>query len=619
MFLRFVYWIIHSSNTRSTVNATARDYHGFTAYMSYARLVLSACTKKQLAQATDKPLPPRHLATSLIQHYLDNFFTQYPFFDQTSLFHSVDSVYKASTDVHATATAFDHWSVRLVLAIANASMSDRQGDQYQLEALEHVSAALVYADQVLRPGVISSVQALLFLAQYARLDPHHFDSWSLIGAASRAMVDLGLHQDPAKGTVPKAKLDLRRRLFYCVYVMDRTTSIVQNRAFSFSENSSHVTTPYASLQAPQAASNGSQWLKCFDNARDLVKLTKLQSQWYQDLFQSGREPWVHPYRYIWQTCHNLAAWFDDISSSCTKTQRAMFELELLYAHIYLLSPSPRIPITHPYAQNLVFENCISYAALLTRVLHDPNHPSTFTFYDAKRAYTTAQKLAELLAHDKDRLLSGIIPEPPPLPANSPTPPPILTPPMDRYSNVVRSITCMDQLIQALRYFGVRWGYMSWSQNVERASKSTMLALHQDIWDLQAMGLSSHLNYDPSIGQAVQTSSSNPVPTLAHQHPSPVHTHTRKGDYMPTLETAGQLLTYAQQPNHHLAIDTAQSKAAKPHSFIVSPAQPSPDTVTYTPTQAVGFNPAQMPPPPPLEYQPTTEGPHQQFAAWHGLG
>lgn len=53
-------------------------------------------------------------------------------------------------------------------------------------------------------------------------DPHHLDSWYLVGAAARMMVDLGLHQDPPRSVKMKdAQLDLRRRIFHSVYSVDR--------------------------------------------------------------------------------------------------------------------------------------------------------------------------------------------------------------------------------------------------------------------------------------------------------------------------------------------------------------------------------------------------------------
>lgn len=200
------------------MNATARDFYGFTSAISYARLILSASSKEALPTGLTKALPPRFAATPLIQHYLNNIFVLLPVFDEASLYASVDAVYHPEDQ----ASAFDHWNVRMVLAIACLSQSDQRGDALYSDAVGHVNAALEHAEEVLHPGFISSIQALVLLVEYAVMDPHHFDSWTLIGAASRAMVDLGLHQDPSRRTsIARAKLETRRRVYWCVYALDR--------------------------------------------------------------------------------------------------------------------------------------------------------------------------------------------------------------------------------------------------------------------------------------------------------------------------------------------------------------------------------------------------------------
>ncbi|KAK0973515.1 hypothetical protein LTR54_017322 [Friedmanniomyces endolithicus] len=286
-----------------SVNATARDFYGFTTAMSYARLVLSACSKEPLPQGTTKALPPRYAATALVQYYLNNVFVLLPVFDEVSFYASVDAVYSRET---WKAEPIDHWVVRIVLAIASASMSEQRGDQHYLEGIGHVCAALEHAEAVLHPGAISSVQALVLLTEYAMLDPHHLDSWSLISAASRAMVDVGLHQDPLKGApMSKVKLELRRRVFHCVYALDRSTSLVQTRSFSFSDDSAKVKVPFS--KAPQSLATSSKkqgsqqaWLQSHEQAYDLIILRQLQSTWYTDLFQSGRLRWTKPYPYLGQ-------------------------------------------------------------------------------------------------------------------------------------------------------------------------------------------------------------------------------------------------------------------------------------------------------------------------------
>jgi len=186
--------------------------------MSYARLILSAAAKEALPTGLHKALPAKYAATPLIQHFLNNIFVLVPVFEEASLYASIDAVYQQG-DV---ATPWDRWIVRMVLAIACLSQSEQRGDTHYSDAVGHVNAALEHAEDVLHPGYVTSIQALVLFTIYAAMDPHHFDSWTLIGAASRAMIDLGIHQDPSRNiVVPKGKLEVRRRVYWCVYAIDR--------------------------------------------------------------------------------------------------------------------------------------------------------------------------------------------------------------------------------------------------------------------------------------------------------------------------------------------------------------------------------------------------------------
>jgi hypothetical protein len=452
-----------------SVNATARDFYGFTTAMSYSRLLLSACSKDALPTGLSKMLPLRHDATTLIQHYLNNIFVLLPVFDEASFYASVDNVYAKG---YQQADPLDYWMVRMVLAIASASMSQQRGDAHYMDGIAHVCAAMDHAASVLHPGNISGVQALILLAQYAMLDPHHFDSWSLIGAASRAMTDLGLHQDPPKGTaMPRGKLELRRKVFHCVYALDRSTSLVQTRAFSLSDDSVKVKIPYHkqanSAPTSPSAHNGTSsnnWFRSYESALDLINFRKIQSGWYTELFQSGRTPWDEPYHYLWDTCDAMRKWFDDISATTDPNIRAFFELDLLYSYVYILSPSSRVPAPIPFAQKLIFEYCIRYADLMLRLISDPNYTAPLTFYDAMRVYMTGRQFLEVLRLNTDMLLSGMIPPHPEVKPTTAPPPPMPVanlPPNETVQrfNTVRSINCIVQITNILAKFGIRWGFV----------------------------------------------------------------------------------------------------------------------------------------------------------------
>ena len=110
----------------------------------------------------------------------------------------------------------------MILAIALVSRSQVKDDTLYRDAVRYASSALKHAESVLQPGSVAGLQAILLLVIYSMLDPSHFNSWYLIGVASRVMVDIGLHQEPAEDLrVNKSQLTLRRQIFHCVYTLDR--------------------------------------------------------------------------------------------------------------------------------------------------------------------------------------------------------------------------------------------------------------------------------------------------------------------------------------------------------------------------------------------------------------
>lgn len=206
-----------------SVNATSRDFQGITSKTTFANLLLSVATVGHPPPRIPNPLPARYEATPLLQYYFDNVFVQLPFFVETSFWTSVDAVYQSGGRF---AKPFDHWTVRMVLAIASASISYQNNDKSHQRALALVSEALTYAEEVFRPGSITCIQAILLLAQYALADPGRFRSWYLVGMAVRVAIDLGLHQDPpAEVIMNPDRLDIRRRVFHCLYCLDRWVPI----------------------------------------------------------------------------------------------------------------------------------------------------------------------------------------------------------------------------------------------------------------------------------------------------------------------------------------------------------------------------------------------------------
>ena len=147
-----------------SVNATARDFHGFTGEMSFAKLVLSTSSLEAIPVNSAFSLPQRYEITPLIQHYLENVHVVYPVLPETGLFASIDAVY-GQGGLYASPT--DHWVTLIVLAVSCASLARRKGDSHYQDALSYAAAALNYVEKVIQPGSIFGIQAILLMVLLA--------------------------------------------------------------------------------------------------------------------------------------------------------------------------------------------------------------------------------------------------------------------------------------------------------------------------------------------------------------------------------------------------------------------------------------------------------------------
>ncbi|KAA8903646.1 fungal-specific transcription factor domain-containing protein [Sphaerosporella brunnea] len=374
------------------INAVTRDFYGFADDISFGRIALRASSVSSILNSKPRArLPPRHTATRLVQHYFDKIFTTLPCLNESSFFGAVDSVYRDES----SASPFDSFCVYMVLAVGTMSLSKSQDSPAAHQAACFVKAALEHVDTVISPSEIKGVQATLLLVQYSMLEPSHFNSWYLIGVASRIMIDIGLHQEPLKVSKRKAtEMDLRRRVFYCVYTLDRSISMVLQRPFTFSDDSVLVSLPRVT-EAPLRNT-----LTPMTAATHLFKLRKLQSEWYQSLHLSGSDPLPNPSAYIRHHTALLHEWKHTLPHpSLSPSTHNWLLLEWHYLNIYIAAPSPKIPRSSQEGMQQIYTHSSSYAFAFRSILSDsPTSGFVYTYHDALRTYFVGSNLLHALFH-----------------------------------------------------------------------------------------------------------------------------------------------------------------------------------------------------------------------------
>lgn len=442
--------------------------------MSFARLVLSTSSLEEMPFSTPSMLPPRYAIIPLVQHFLDNIYVLYPFLSETKLFASIDVLY-LENGRHASST--DHWTVRLVLAIALASLSRRRGDAQYEEAIGHAVAALAWAERVLQPGSVIGIQAILLLVLYAMLDHRHFNSWYLIGVASRAMVDLGLHQESAEASQLKtAEAQTRRRVYHSVYILDRsiqrikfnqrfvrltlnrTISIAHLRAFSFTDDSANVA--FLNSQSPfPSISAGSDeqeqlFLRSLDPAVQLLRLCQIQSAAYQTLFKSSRTKLQEPWQVMNSHLHEMHLWVTKIPNTIRQPMKKLFRSKFLYDSILVLTPPGLTCNPNAYGRALLFSYAIEYAEIMSSISGDLEKFAFYNSHDLLRASQIAERFLTVLKEQPSRLLDQGMPEAPP--SSYGIPPPLPLPNWGLDELLSKAATCLSNLEKALGFLGTRY-------------------------------------------------------------------------------------------------------------------------------------------------------------------
>jgi hypothetical protein len=106
----------------------------------------------------------------------------------------------------------------------------------------HYNQALRNIDDILRLHDIRSVQFLLLLSIYSLRSPRGPGAWTYTGLAMRTCIDLGMHRKTQKR---KSLLEheIRKRVFWTCYCLDREVSIILGRPFAISDRDIDVELP----------------------------------------------------------------------------------------------------------------------------------------------------------------------------------------------------------------------------------------------------------------------------------------------------------------------------------------------------------------------------------------
>ncbi|SPO01216.1 uncharacterized protein DNG_03963 [Cephalotrichum gorgonifer] len=197
----------------------------------------------QLSRVSARKIPLQ-VANRLFANYRDDILPRFPCFVEADLARAFQCFYGDQQDPDPSQTRFTSFVAPMVLAIS--CLTSKNHDFPKVAALsESLHRDAMHHVAVIQNASIQALQCLVLLIQHALLLPYSANLWYMTGEAMRMAVSLGLHQEPHWTIVPDLEdAELRRRLFWLVYQLDRTVAISAGCPVALSDQ--HITTrlPY---------------------------------------------------------------------------------------------------------------------------------------------------------------------------------------------------------------------------------------------------------------------------------------------------------------------------------------------------------------------------------------
>ncbi|KAI0882874.1 fungal-specific transcription factor domain-containing protein [Annulohypoxylon maeteangense] len=200
---------------------------------------------------SDLGLPTKSRADQLASFYFAHSHTLYPIINQSEFLALLNRIYEQPLDL-STMDPMSLFRVWMVLAIGSSSrcsvsvVEESEALLYYNKALEYFEAAFDYGDMVrfryssrlqyeanVTKVALETIMLQVSFSFFNQLGPN---TWFLVGTAARMAIGLGLHTSSAYEKVPFKVANMRKRIFFSIYMMDRVISIALGRPFALQDD-----------------------------------------------------------------------------------------------------------------------------------------------------------------------------------------------------------------------------------------------------------------------------------------------------------------------------------------------------------------------------------------------
>ncbi|KAG0649390.1 Positive regulator of purine utilization [Hyphodiscus hymeniophilus] len=318
-------------------------------------------------------LPNTEMANRLQEAFFSHRWPSLPFLHRpTFLKKHFESVLRDGINADGASLFLTH----MVFAIGAIDLRRKNG-KLPITPLDYFKTATsFYLSVLFENGNLETIQGLLLLSTFAISEPHALNAWMVSGLAMRSAIELGLHRHVESGSLFQS--EMRKRVFWAAYVLDRNISITLGRPLSIQDKDIDVELPLSLSDidllpednSPGHGRSGPLLPSDLSTFIHIIKLrqfgSRIQSVFYptktagldtklvsseRDIFRAELENWiVSAPRYTLPT----PAVFQSIE---------WFQIAYNHALLLLYRPSPACPETTTHSLRICSDASISLIIL----------------------------------------------------------------------------------------------------------------------------------------------------------------------------------------------------------------------------------------------------------------
>ncbi|KAF3929657.1 hypothetical protein AA313_de0200571 [Arthrobotrys entomopaga] len=195
-------------------------------------------------RSTPPNSPPRDLGLQLLRTYLEKAQPKHPFIARSEIVRVCESLLGIRNA--RPLSSQDHFRAYMVFAIASV-WHFRQGEKDTVNPMKFYANAMFYIDGIPRLHGVDGVTNLLFIARLGFFCTTGLSLWYISNLCLRICVENEMHLNPPRSkftpSMPAFEEQIRRRLFWQCYSLDRHASQTLGRPFGIADEDIKVDLP----------------------------------------------------------------------------------------------------------------------------------------------------------------------------------------------------------------------------------------------------------------------------------------------------------------------------------------------------------------------------------------